>query len=101
MFVLCKGITSSVEGTLAVIMCLSYSNWFHEILCWHLFQIQASSQLRGIGTTIGHTTARAQNSGIQTVVTSSATNQGSHVASSPQMSLKHGVCKLPIFYASI
>lgn len=52
--------------------------------------IQASGQLRGIGTTVGHPTARVQNSGIQTV-TSSATSQGSHVASSPQMPLKHGV----------
>ncbi|GFG33306.1 hypothetical protein Cfor_01801 [Coptotermes formosanus] len=52
--------------------------------------IQASSQLRGIGTTTGHPVARVQNTGIQTV-TSTATGQGSHVASSAQMPLKHGV----------
>ena len=56
------------------------------MIYWLLFQIQASSQLRGIGTTVGHPSARVQNSGIQTV-----TSQGSHVASSQQMPLKHGV----------
>jgi hypothetical protein len=54
--------------------------------CWILLQIQASSQLRGSGTTTGHPTARVQSSSIQTVVTSTATSQGSHVTS-----LKQGV----------
>ena len=92
---MCKSVTFPAEGNLAVILCLSHRNWFHGMIRRLLFQIQASGQLRGIGTTVGHPTARVQNSGIQTV-TSSATSQGSHVASSPQMPLKHGVCKLTI-----
>jgi len=92
---MCKSVTFPAEGNLVVILCLSHRNWFHGVICWLLFQIQTSGQLRGIGTTVGHPTARVQNSGIQTV-TSSATSQGSHVASGPQMPLKHGMCKLTI-----
>ncbi|XP_023715026.1 mucin-5AC isoform X2 [Cryptotermes secundus] len=50
--------------------------------------MQASGQLRGIGTTISHPATRVQSSGIQTVVTSSSTSQSSHVGSSPQIPLK-------------
>jgi hypothetical protein len=60
--------------------------------------MQASNQLRGIGTTVSHPAARVQSSGIQTVVTSSTTSQSSHVGSNPQMPLKQGVCMLPILY---
>jgi hypothetical protein len=62
--------------------------------------MQASNQLRSIGTTISHPAARVQSSGIQTVVTSSTTSQSSHVGSNPQMSLKQGVCMLHILYDS-
>lgn len=92
---MCKSVSFPAVDNLAVMLCLSHSNWLHGMKCWLLFQIQASSQLRGIGTTVGHPTARVQNSGIQTV-TSSAASQGSHVASSQQIPLKHGVCKLTI-----
>jgi hypothetical protein len=62
-----------------------------------MLQIQASSQLRGVGTTAGHPAARVQSSGIQAVVMSNTTSQGSHVGSGTQIPLKQGLCKFVIF----
>jgi hypothetical protein len=61
--------------------------------CCFVLQIQASGQLRGIGTTTGHPTARVQSSGMQTVVMSGSTG--------PQMPLKQGVCKFIVIFLSV